>query len=52
MAVSVEHVQVIEHLKRRVADDAVTIAMLQAALDQSQDVTEKESEGSATHGES
>ena len=30
---------VVERLKRRVAEDAVTIAMLQAALDQAQDVT-------------
>ena len=34
MAVSVEHVQVIEKLKQRIAEDAVTIAVLQAALDQ------------------
>jgi hypothetical protein len=30
---------VVERLKARIAEDAVTIAMLQAALDQTQDVT-------------
>ena len=38
MAISVEHVHIIERLKARIAEDAVTIAMLQAALDQAQDV--------------
>lgn len=38
MAISVEHVHIIERLKARIAEDAVTIAMLQAALDQTQDV--------------
>lgn len=39
MAISVEHIHIIERLKARIAEDAVTIAMLQAALDQAQDVT-------------
>lgn len=39
MSVSVEHVRVIEKLKARIAEDAVTIALLQAALEQTQDVT-------------
>ena len=34
MAVTVEHVAVIAQLKQRIADDAVTIAMLTAALEQ------------------